>query len=275
MKVISRKNYKVGIKVVAVALVFSLAMWASYVHGEQVGGAPESGSTSYIKSLYTALQTSGFGSDTASPDWGTYWNRLKTSAQWAPSGTATAANVVSGKTFYGSDRTQQTGTQPTPGVCPTQPYHDSYGAPVTQTTNCTNTLTWTVPSGSITGTEKQDPRSGLIWSNAIVNTAGTATFSPTTNTAFSWDASAAANIAVGNKTAITLCSTMGNGWRLPAQKELMQAYIDGSDFNLSQPGNSFWSATESSSTFAWGVLLYSGTTNFSTKTSTAQVRCVR
>ena len=275
MRAISRKQYKVGIGVIALALTFSLSMWASYAYGEQVAGSSESGSDSYVQSLYTALQTSGLGSDTASPDWGTYWNRLKTSAQWAPSGTATAANVVSGKTFYGSDRTQQTGTQPTPGVCPTQAYHDSYGAPVTQTTNCTNTLTWTVPSGSITGTEKQDPRSGLIWSNAIVNTAGTATFSPTTNTAFSWDASAAANIAVGNKTAITLCSTMGNGWRLPVQKELVQAYIDGSYFNLSQPGNYFWSATELSSTIAWNVSLSFGYTTNSAKTNTNQVRCVR
>ena len=275
MKIISRKNYKVGIGVIALAIVISLAMWASYAHGEQVGGAPESGSTSYIKSLYTALQTAGYGSDINTPNWGTYWNRISTSAQWTPSGTATAADVASGKTFYGTNRTQQTGTQPTPGVCPTQAYHDSYGAPVTQTTNCTNTLTWTVPSGSIAGTEKQDPRSGLIWSNAIVNTAGTATFSPTTNTAFSWDASHANNIAVGNKTAITLCSAMGNGWRLPAQKELMQAYIDGSNFNLSQPGNYFWSATEFSSTAAWTAYLSSGNTYYNTKTTTYQVRCVR
>ena len=274
MKAISRKNYKVGIKVVAVALIFSLAMWASYAYGEQASGSPESGSTSYIKSLYTALQTSGYGSDTASPDWGTYWNRLKTSAQWVPTGNATAANVVSGKTFYGSDRTQQTGTQPTPGVCPTQAYHDSH-ASATQANNCTDVVTWTTPTDGITGTEKQDPRSGLIWSNAIVNTAGTATFSPTTNTAFSWDASAAANIAVGNKTAITLCSAMGNGWRLPVQKELMQAYIDGSNFNLSQPANNFWSATEHSSTSAWYVNLSFGYTSTNTKTNTNQVRCVR
>lgn len=275
MKAISKKNYKVGIGVIALALVFSLAMWASYAYGEQVGGAPESGSTSYIQSLYTSLQTSGYGSDTASPDWGTYWNRLKTAAQFAPTGTATAANVVSGKTFYGSDRTQQTGTQPTPGVCPTQAYHDNYGAPVTQTANCTDTVTWTVPSGSIAGTEKQDPRSGLIWSNALVNTAGTATFSSTTNSTWSWDASAATNIAVGNKTAITLCSAMGNGWRLPAQKELMQAYIDGSNFNLSQPASDFWSATEYSSTGAWYAFLGNGSTLDRNKTNTNQVRCVR
>jgi hypothetical protein len=274
MKAISKKSYKTGALVLGLSIVFSLAMWASYAYGEQAGGAPESGSTSYIKSLYTSLQTSGYGSDTAAPDWGTYWNRLKTSAQWAPTGNATAANVVSGKTFYGADRTQQTGTQPTPGVCPTQQYHDSY-AGVTQANNCTNTVTWTTPTDGITGTEKQDPRSGLIWSNAIVNTAGTATFSPTTNTAFSWDASAAANIAVGNKTAITLCSAMGNGWRLPTQKELMQAYIDGSNFNLSQPATYFWSATEYSGTSAWLVNLSFGYTTNNTKVIATQVRCVR
>lgn len=274
MKAISKKNYKVGIGVITLALVFSLAMWASYAYGEQVGGTPESGSTSYIKSLYTDLQSSGYGSDTASPDWGTYWNRLKTAAQFAPTGTATATNVTKGKTFYGSDRNLQTGTE-APGYCQTQAYHDSYGAPVTQTTNCTDTVTWTVPSGSIAGTEKQDPRSGLIWSNALLNSTGTVTFSPTTNTSWSWDASAAANVAVGNKTAITLCPSMGNGWRMPAQKELMQAYMDGSNFNLSQPANSFWSATETSSTDAWDVNLSSGYTNYKAKTNTDQVRCVR
>ena len=302
------KRYKIAFGLLTLAAVFGLGLWASQAHGEQVGSTPESGSTSYIKQLYTTLQTSGYGTDTDTPSWGTYWNRIKTSAQWVPSGNVTAADVVSGKTFYnssrtqqtgtntaagwtpsgnataadvvvgktfyGNSRTQQTGTQPIPGVCPTQAYHDSHGS-ATQVNNCTNNLTWTVPSGSIAGTEKQDPRTGLIWSNAIVNTAGTATFSPTTNTTFSWDASHANNIAVGNKTAITLCSAMGNGWRLPTQKELMQAYIDGSYFNLSQPGNSFWSATESSSTGAWSVPLTSGSTNNNTKVSAYLVRCVR
>jgi hypothetical protein len=68
---------------------------------------------------------------------------------------------------------------------------------------------------------------------------------------------------------------MGNGWRLPTQKELMQAYIDGSNFNLSQPATYFWSATEYSGTSAWLVNLSFGYTTNNTKVIATQVRCVR
>ena len=272
--IISKKQYKVGIGAIALALTFSLAMWASYAYGEQSAGTSESGSTSYIKSLYTDLQTSSHGSDSATPDWGAYWNRIKTAANWVPTGTVTAANVTKGKTFYDSNRTLQTGTQ-APGNCPTQQYFDSYGDPATQTTNCTDIVAWTVPSGSIPGTEKQDPVSGLIWSNPLLRSGSTVTFSPTTNTTWSWDASAANNIAVGNKTAITLCSDRGNGWRLPTEKELTQAFIDGSYWNLTQSENSFWSATKYDGTNALFVSLDSGSTIYNANTTAHQVRCVR
>ncbi|MEI6054088.1 MAG: DUF1566 domain-containing protein [Candidatus Saccharibacteria bacterium] len=270
------KTYKLVAKSLVLAIFFNLAMYASYVYGEQSSGTPESNSTSYIQSLYTDLQTSNYGSDTTSPDWGTYWNRVKTAAQFTPSGTATASNVNKGKTFYGPDRTLQTGTD-APGYCPTQQYYDSYGAPVTQNTNCTDTLTWTTPTDGIAGTEKKDPRSGLIWSNLLLNSAGTVTFSLITNTTFSWDASAASNIAVGGKTATQLCSERGNGWRLPTQKEIMQAYINGAAFNLSMTWNLyFWSSTESGETTAWYSLLSTGTTYSIVKTTAnRQVRCVR
>jgi hypothetical protein len=279
MKIISKKQYKIAVGALVLALVLSLAMWTSYVRGEQVGGAPESGSTSYIKSLYTALQTSGYGSDTDSPDWGTYWNRLKTSAQWVPTGTATTTDVASGKTFYNSSRTQQIGVAPgSPGNCPTQQWPDNNGA-ATQTANCTDTVIWTTPADGIAGTEKQDPRSGLIWSNALLNSANTVTFSPTTDSQWSWDASAANNVAVGNMTAPALCSSMGNGWRLPYQKELMQAYIDGAYFNLSQPTLQYWSATEYGSNSAIYVNLSYGNSapsyNGSKSYAYYYVRCVR
>lgn len=285
MKIISKKHYKVGVGVIGVALVFSAAMWASYVHGEQAGGAPESGSTSYIKSLYTDLQTSGYGSDIAAPDWGAYWNRLKTAGTWTPSGTATAADVTTGKTFYGSDRTRQTGSLPVAsksGNCPTQAYDDSEGGSVTQVTNCTDTVQWIAPNDSIAGTDMKDPVSGLIWSTALNNTAGTLAFSaPTDNingvSTWSWDASGANNIAVGNKTAITLCSSLGNGWRLPTQKEIMQAYIDGSFYNLSFSRSyiAFWSSTQLWEPYAWYGNLGDGRTIPIDKSMKYDVRCVR
>jgi len=267
--IIYKKQYKVGIGAIALVLTLSLAMWASYAYGEQVGGAPESNSTSYIQTLYTDLEDSNFGSDSADPNWGTYWNRLKTAAQWIPDGTAVSEDIVSGKTFSNYDRTQQTGTY-APGNCPTQQYHDSYVS-ATWITNCDD-FAWTVPSDNITGTEFQDPRSGLIWSSAIYRSMEPLIFSTIAASAFSWDASAAMN---GGETAITLCSGMGDGWRLPTQKELMQAYVDGSRFYLSQMSVVMWSATENSSSLAWNVTLGTGRTNASAKTTVAGLRCVR
>jgi len=86
------------------------------------------------------------------------------------------------------------------------------------------------------------------------------------------------NAANSAQTAKQLCSNMNGGgvWRLPTQKELMQAYIDGSYFNLTQPSYAFCSATEVSGTTAWNVNLNGGTTtNFNKSTSSIQVRCVR
>lgn len=82
-------------------------------------------------------------------------------------------------------------------------------------------------------------------------------------------------MTAGNRTAKQLCSDRGDGWRLPTQKELMQAYINGSYFNLSQPSNRFWSATQNDSTGAWTVFLSHGGTASLTMSNTLNVRCVR
>jgi len=245
-------------------------------------GTPESGVVSRIKTLYTALTSASYGADAdgAWGAWGAYWNRIYSAATWTPTVTSTATDVKTGKTFVPSgSRTNSTGTYPAPGPCSTQAWNDDHGAPVTEGTNCSQT--WTASSSPVTGDDARagrggkDPVTGLVWSQLLLNSAGTVAFSPTTNSAWSWDASAAANVAVGGKTASLICSERGNGWRLPTQKELMQAYIDGSFWNLSQPSYVFWSATEASATTAWYVSLLNGYTNSSTKTSGYQVRCVR
>ena len=73
------------------------------------------------------------------------------------------------------------------------------------------------------------------------------------------------------------CEALGT-WRLPYQKELMQAYINGSYGNLSNPAYPYWSAsTVSYSThFAWDVALDGGRTYISTKPTSGsyRVRCV-
>jgi hypothetical protein len=317
------------------------------VLAEQTGTSYESGVTSYVKSLYATLQTSGFGTDTNTPNWGTYWNRIVTASEWVPSGTATASTVNTGVTFYGNSRTQATGTYPNPGPLSTQAW-DNSEAGATQANN--GSLTWITNPSPVTGDDNLtgrgglDPRTGETWSQLLLNSSGTLAFSPTNTSAFDWDgsltftvtsanATAGAtytnngqtftvvttiatgtsltvtatgspsgtngtltkasgtgdatisytaipngtnNVALGSKTAVQLCSSMGNGWRLPTQKELMQAYSDGSYWNLTQPSNYLWSATQSSTTIAWYVILSNGSTAYNNKsTSNESVRCVR
>jgi len=271
------KRVKVITVAIAVVVTCGLTVFTvSQIRAEISGGSNESNSTSRIKTLYNELNALSYGTDTDNPSWGTIWNRIKTAAKWVPSGNATASDVRSGKTFNGSSRTPTTGTYPAPGPCITQAYHDSYGAAATQTTNCTDVISWTTPTDSIAGTEKQDSRTGLIWSQYLKNTTGTVGFAASGGSDWSWDGTTDVDsIAVGNKTAKLLCSERGNGWRLPTQKELMQVYIDGSFWNLTNPSNNFWSATENSATGAWAVALNTGYTSGPTKTTSYYVRCVR
>ena len=126
----------------------------------------------------------------------------------------------------------------------------------------------------------QDPVTGLVWSQLLLNSGNTVVFSLDSNSAWSWNNSSDAdNVAVGGKTAVQLCSERddGNGnypWRLPTQKELMQAYVDGSYFNLTQTPYGFWSSSVNASN-AWHVTLTDGTTANSPMTNSKQVRCVR
>lgn len=244
------------------------------VYAETYPGGADNGQTSRLKSLATDITNLGYGSDSNAPDWGALWNRIATSAKWTPSGNATANDVRSGKTFYKDSRTQQTGTYPAPTSCSTMVWSDE-NASANQTDNCTSDLTWTVPSPTVTGDEKKDPRTGLIWSNYLKNNAGTVEFATSGGTVFSWDASAAANVAVGGKTASQLCSERGNGWRLPSQKEAMQAYIDGSKFNLTNPALIYWTSTKYSATGAWYVYLQFGEAARYTMAGAFNVRCVR
>lgn len=292
------------------------------VKAETSGGSPDSGVASYIKTIYTSLVAKTQGSDAAGSwgDWGAYWNRIRSTTALLP------ASMVN------------------------QAWNDDHGAPVTETTNYS--LTWTANPTPVTGDDARagrgglDPRTGLTWSQLLLNNAGTVAFSPTTNSTWNWDgtlkfavtaATAAvgdtytnngqtftvgyaiagvttlyakpassglpaasgnlvrtsgsgtdpivfssytlygSNVAVGGKSAKELCSDRGSGWRLPTQKELMQAYIDGSYWNLTQPSYYFWSATETSSTIAWNVLLSTGFTNTNNKSNfyNVQIRCIR
>jgi len=134
------------------------------------------------------------------------------------------------------------------------------------------------------GADAQDNSTGLIWSLPC-NGNGCTSFSDSAPGAYSWDNSATPGSpagATGNNgnTASALCSNAG--WSLPHQKQLMQAYIDGSwDKNLGTGLEgvlrSYWSATtySTNTTNAWLTTLSYGLTSLNTKTTPYGVRCVR
>lgn len=143
-----------------------------------------------------------------------------------------------------------------------------------------------------TGADAKDLNTGLVWSYPLKNTEGVNNFDTSapdltgcdagscaywnTDTYYSWDSSSSNN---NTKTASGLCQEQGENWYLPHQKQLMQAYIDGSYGNLEsiRVGRFFWSATTFSfnETNAWVVNLSGGYTNYSNKNYDYLIRCVQ
>ena len=140
--------------------------------------------------------------------------------------------------------------------------------------------------------DKKDNSTGLVWSNLIgVNTwfwanncyePSTPTYNPVKCDTAGDDGCQCVKKPSGSKVGCeALDSTGGNTlgpWRTPTQKELMQAYINGSWGNLSSAGNGYWSATTISddTRYAWYTYLNNGYTGYNTKTTTSiSVRCVR
>lgn len=260
----------VAVGVLALVLAFGGGFWASQVRAESHPGGVDNGRTSHIKQLEDELAGLNYGSTTDTPDWGISWNRIKTASKWVPSdGTAGAENVLNGTTFYKDSRNAQEGTARY-GYCPTQEYHDNHGAATTEA-NCVDSVSWMEPTDDVPGSHKKDPISGLTWSMPLRNNGGVIEFGAT-STSFSWNNSHANNLG---KTAIELCSERGNGWRLPTQKELMQAYIDGSYYNLLSPAAYHWSSTRHSDESSWYVFLSAGNTNLNAVATAASVKCVR
>ncbi len=289
------------------------------VLAEQSGNSPESNATSRIKTAYDWLVAKGanYGVTDAGDwtnSWGTYWNRIMESAAWEPDGTATAGDVVDGKTFYAGngDRTQKEGTLALTGNATTSQvadgatfYSDSFtkleGTASLAPDYSTQSLatkddylgtykgeetTWTEVTGSpfsgygdlnlATGKVKKDSLTGLWWS-------ASSTTLPSNSFTLSADG---ARPAGGN--AIAFCDALNTAsygghadWYLPTQKELIQAYIDGiysqdADFATT---SYFWSSTEDSgrSSSAWYVVLPYGGTGGVGKSGEGflAVRCVR
>jgi len=135
----------------------------------------------------------------------------------------------------------------------------------------------------LSSADAKDGATNLIWSLPC-NGSGCSSFSDASPLTYTWDSSGANN---DSKTASQLCSSGSHGqsgWSLPHQKQLMQAYIDGSYGNLEATGSGSyyrWSATTVSNvtTSAWYISLVHGGTYSGSKNSATPpdmyVRCVR
>ena len=123
-----------------------------------------------------------------------------------------------------------------------------------------NWTTVTAPCDGSGACVLRDETTGLLWAKADTTTRN-------------WE------------NAISYCAGLNyggysSGWRLPSQKELMQAYVDGIWTNktkLSLQINYYWSSSTLSdnTSFAWIVLPNYGLTTNSAKTTTTYVLCVR
>jgi len=129
--------------------------------------------------------------------------------------------------------------------------------------------------------DMKDNSTGLIWSKPCSGV-GCSTSAEPADTDYEWTYTDDADN--DGKSASVLCSqdlgtTHDQGWSLPHQKQLMQAYIDGAYGNLEASGVSrlYWSATTRSdgAAYAWGTGLSGGGTIYTAKSSSGYVRCVR
>ena len=211
----------------------------------------------------------------------------------------TAANILSGKTIFGID-----GSGGVDFSLQKRQIYDDWNCSANNAEASGSCIagdpeytgeeaTWTLytdatpPSGTLdSGKVYKDSRTGLYWSDKATSTK---------SNSFTVDCSDAAisggtcdpNSYATKGDAISLCDALSldanqdgtdeTDWRLPTQKELMQAYIDGAANTLPSPNYNFWSSTEyyNDASYAWYVGLYRGYTYSYTKTSSYYVRCVR
>jgi len=281
------KMKKISFTVLGLFIITTLVF--SYRHiqivrAEQNGSSPESGATSRLSTLATALSSLSYGSTASGSwgDWGTSWNRIY-SAATAPFNDAVANTLKNGGN---TDYPQSVGgvdDYNNNGIIPSDSYQATW-------TTCGAGNSYCGSGRSVA--EKKDENTGLIWSPRIssgsnwfvanrckypnglpgddgtCNTHGEVACQCVKDT-LNEDA---------DNTTSTTCERYDDGnWRLPTQKELMMAYIDGSWAQLTNAGTSYWSSTTYSYTTqsAWYTYLDVGYTLNGNKTNNSSVRCVR
>ncbi len=265
-----KKIIRVSIFVCSLCIIFgfSLNKIQSTVFAEQLGSSPESGETSRIKTIYNSLVSLSHGSESAGGwgNWGTYWNRIRSAAEWVPSGNATNSDVKNGVTYYGNSRTQLTGTLSLIGNAATTDVASGktfYSNSFTQQTGTANLApdysaqskvvwddnknssssdgdnageesTWENTSGTASSGVWKDNRTGLYWSanqwtmSNLFTVAACDFFISESRGSYAAGDSDCGN-AINHCANLNLASggTSNTDWYLPSQKELMQAYLDG------------------------------------------------
>ncbi len=246
---------------------------------EQSGSSPTSSSDSRMKRLVDNLTASNYGDPNGtvlSEDWGESWNRIGSAAQ-APFNDAVANGLTNGGN---TDFPQDKGGIHDADPLPSGSYHSDWIVCGSGNNYC-DTGDSTMES---TFQARMDTNTGLIWSKRISSSDNWFTANNCAQPGSGANPGAcASNGDPGCKcvkltTGKTGCEAQGDGgWRLPYQKELMQAYIDGSSQYLPDNAAYHWSGTTNTTNTqnAWYTNLSNGNTNNNTKTNTNSFRCVR
>lgn len=82
-----------------------------------------------------------------------------------------------------------------------------------------------------------------------------------------------ANLKLNHLDALEYCSLLGNGWRLPTRKELLEMYDHKEALGLKN--TPYWSSTEYNTTYAFNIYFFNGHASATNKFSTYSVRAVR
>lgn len=269
------------------------------VLAEQSGSSPESGVVSRIKTVFDSLVTLTHGSESAGGwgDWGAMWNRIRSAAEWVPTGDADEADVASGKLFYKDSRTQKTGTASLAQDWSLQSlikWDDYKNGASADGDSAGEESTWVNTAGNASTGVWKDTRTGLYWS--VKQGTNTNLFTVASCDFFSTNPRG--NYTGGDSdcgNAINTCANLSldadgdsnpeTDWYLPSYKELMTATVDGMVNNTDDTfaWYGFWSSTEYAdySGNAWRVQTGgpdTGYTDYSGKSGSdfySNVRCVR
>lgn len=267
-----------GVIFISILFISTVYIFIQTVRAEQSGGSPESGSTSRISIIDSSLTNLNYGSTSAGSwgDWGASWNRIYSAAA-GPFNDAIANTLRNGGdasfpiSVGGIDDYNNNSAIPS----------DTYQSDWT-TCNVGNNYCGT----NSTVAEKKDTNTGLTWSSRISTSSN---WFIANNCAYpnglpGDDGSCGAQNEVACQCVKKTSGKTGcegyddGGWRLPTQKELMMAYIDGSRGQLTNTDANYISSTTSSSLtqFVLSVNISNGlVSNGGMKVNNFPVRCVR